>query len=66
MIVTQIQLARVLKVFEQNFAERGELGASVSIWQRGNQLLTHSAGWCEREHITPWTDHTLVPFWSAT
>ena len=66
MTITHVQLAQVLEVFEKNFASRGELGASVSIWQHGNQLLTHSAGWGERERITPFTDHTLVPFWSAT
>ena len=66
MTVTQIQLAKVLEAFDENFERRGELGASVSIWQHGNELLTHSAGWCEREHLQPWTDHTLVPFWSAT
>ncbi|MFT5107334.1 MAG: CubicO group peptidase (beta-lactamase class C family), partial [Pseudoalteromonas tetraodonis] len=66
MTITQVQLAAVLEVFEQNFATRGELGASVSIWQHGNQLLTQSAGWCEREKLRPWTDDTVVPFWSAT
>lgn len=66
MTLTQDRLARVLDVFEQNFATRNELGASVSIWQHGQRLLNHSAGWCEREQIRPWTDETLVPFWSAT
>jgi len=66
MTVTQQRLARVLDVFEQNFATRDELGASVSIWQGGQQLLTRSAGWCEVERLRPWTGATLVPFWSAT
>ena len=66
MTITQQHIARVLDAFEQNFATRDELGASVSIWQHGNQVITHSAGWCERERIRPWTDATLVPFWSAT
>ncbi|MGI9242802.1 MAG: serine hydrolase domain-containing protein [Verrucomicrobiales bacterium] len=66
MTVTQSSLGRVLDVFERNFAERNELGASVSIWQHGEEILAHSAGWCEREKLRPWTGETLVPVWSAT
>ena len=66
MTITQDRIARVLEVFEHNFTDRDELGASVSIWQHGNEILSRSAGWCERERIRPWSATTLVPFWSAT
>ncbi len=59
-------LGRVLEVFERNFHERGELGASVSIWWNGTELISEGRGWCEREHQRPWTAKTLVPVYSGT
>lgn len=59
-------LGKVLEVFARNFAERGEIGASVSIWWNGSELLSESAGWCEKEQVRPWTESTLVPVYSAT
>jgi CubicO group peptidase (beta-lactamase class C family) len=56
----------LLAVFEENFRSRGELGASVSVWWRGEELLSHAAGWQEREQTRPWTTDTLVPVYSAT
>ncbi len=56
----------VLEVFERNFRERGELGASISIWRNGTELISRGHGWCEREKIREWTDKTLVPVYSAT
>lgn len=60
------QLAAVKAVFERNFAEREELGASVSIWQHGQEILSLSAGFCEKGNRRQWTADTLVPVWSAT
>lgn len=57
---------RLKGCFERNFSERGELGASVSVWQGGEELVSLSDGWCEREKARPWTDETLVPFYSLT
>jgi CubicO group peptidase (beta-lactamase class C family) len=59
-------LGKVLEVFERNFRDRGELGASISVWWDGVELLSESHGWCEREQHRPWTDQTLVPVYSAT
>jgi len=56
----------VVEVFERNFRDRGELGASISIWWDGVELLNHGHGWCEREQQRPWTTETLVPVYSAT
>ena len=57
---------RVAQVFAQNFAERDELGASLSVWQHGEEIISLAGGFCERERLRTWTADTPVPFWSAT
>ena len=57
---------RLQEIFAENFAERGELGASVSIWHRGEEVLSLADGWKDREQTEPWTARTPVLFWSAT
>lgn len=52
--------------FAENFASRGELGASVSIWQHGEEILSLSQGWRDRQKTLPWTPDTLVLLWSIT
>ncbi len=59
-------MGQVIEVFERNFRDRGELGASVSIWWDGEELINEGFGWCEREEQRPWTTDTLVPVYSAT
>jgi CubicO group peptidase (beta-lactamase class C family) len=59
-------LAGVERAFERNFSHRGELGASVSVWRDGRELLSLGEGWCEREKVRRWTAETLVPVYSAT
>lgn len=66
MAVSPSALGSVLEVFERNFHERGEIGASVSIWWNGMELLSEGSGWCEKEKTRPWTTDTLVPVYSAT
>lgn len=66
MAVSLSVLGKVLDVFERNFRECGELGASISIWWNGTELIFRGHGWCEREKIRPWTERTLVPVYSAT
>lgn len=56
----------VQQIFRENFETRGELGASVSVWKDGVEVLNLASGWCEREQQRPWTAKTLVPFYSAT
>lgn len=60
------QLARLVSAFEANFEKRGELGASLSVWKDGEELMNIGAGWCEREQVRPWTVDTMVPVYSAT
>jgi CubicO group peptidase (beta-lactamase class C family) len=56
----------VLEAFERNFRERGEIGASASVWWQGRELLSLGEGWCEKERLRPWTARTLAPVYSAT
>jgi len=60
------QLLAVKQVFEENFNSEGEIGASVSIWQHGEEILKLSGGFCQNDTQTPWTDRTLIPLYSAT
>jgi len=52
--------------FRENFSKRGELGASVSVWEAGREVLSLADGYCDREQTQPWTSDTPVLFWSAT
>lgn len=53
-------------LFERNFAERGEIGASVSVYHGGEEVLNLSGGTLDRSSARPWEADTLVPVWSAT
>lgn len=66
MTVTLSALGRVVEEFERNFRDHAELGASVSVWWNGVEVLSLGQGWCEREKVRPWTAETLVPVYSAT
>lgn len=59
-------LGELLDLFEENFRSRGEVGASVSVWWRGEEVFSAGEGWCEKERTRPWTADTLVPVYSAT
>lgn len=52
--------------FEESFLTRCELGASVSIWQHGQEVLNLADGHCDRARTKGWDADTLVPVWSAT
>ncbi len=65
-VESPMNLQRVAELFDENFSERGELGASVCVWSGGQEVLSLAAGWCDREHTQPWTAETPVLFWSAT
>lgn len=66
MAVSPSVLGELLEVFERNFQERGEIGASVSVWWNGTELISEGQGWCEKERARQWTDQTMVPIYSAT
>ena len=54
------------EVFDRNFRERDELGASVSVWSGGEEVVSVSRGHENRERSREWKAETLVPVWSAT
>jgi CubicO group peptidase (beta-lactamase class C family) len=64
--VSPAQLGEVVECFERNFRERGELGASVSVWWNGVEILSEAEGWRDKAKARPWTADTLVPVYSAT
>src|SRR3954449_4123215 len=61
-----MDLAFFADEFARNFAERGDLGASASLWRDGREVLSLAGGFQDREKSRPWTAETPVLFWSAT
>ncbi|MEM1295128.1 MAG: serine hydrolase domain-containing protein [Verrucomicrobiota bacterium] len=57
---------QIAEHFESNFSERGEVGASVSIWRDGEEMVSLHHGFTDRAKTEPWTADTLVPVWSIT
>jgi len=57
---------RLKPLFQENFDNRGELGASVSVWQNGKPIVDLYGGFCDATRERPWTADTLVLVWSAT
>ena len=56
--------------FWENFRLRDELGASLSVWHKGCEVLSLAGGLAERRKGShperPWTEETPVLVWSAT
>jgi len=61
-----VNLERLNSAFQENFSTRDEVGASVSVWERGHEIVNLAGGFCDRQKTKPWTAGTLVLFWSAT
>ena len=61
-----MNIAAIRDAFEENFRARGELGAAVSVWQEGREIVSLAAGWCDRAQTLPWQEDTLVLMWSIT
>jgi CubicO group peptidase (beta-lactamase class C family) len=64
--ISPANLGSLLEQFYENFDRGLELGASVSVWWRGAEVLCEGRGWCERDRRRAWTPETLVPVYSAT
>lgn len=58
-------LEKVRSEFEANFAERGEVGASVCVKVAGETLVDLWGGLADSETGRPWERDTLVDFYSA-
>ena len=61
-----MDLVALRSAFDENFRTRGELGAAVSIWRNGHEILSLAAGWRDRAKTLPWHADTLVLMWSIT
>lgn len=59
-------LERVEAFFLENFEQRGDLGASLSIWHEGKEVLSLGSGFIDRKKEQPWSVKTPVLVWSAT
>jgi CubicO group peptidase (beta-lactamase class C family) len=64
--VRELDCNRAREEFHRNFTERGELGAALVIFRRGEEVLQVHGGWCDRQRTAPWTEETAVLVWSAT
>lgn len=58
--------SRVTRAFEANFSKGREVGAALSIWQHGREVLNLCAGFRDAARQSPWQSDTLVLIWSAT
>lgn len=54
------------RIFSKNFEEREELGASLSVWKDGEEIVSLHRGWQDRDRTREWKASTMVPVWSCT
>ena len=52
--------------FARNFAERGEIGAAVAAYWRGEKVVDLWGGWRTPNGDDPWKEDTMVPVMSTT
>ncbi|MFJ9907814.1 serine hydrolase domain-containing protein [Streptomyces sp. NPDC101152] len=60
------RFAAVRTAFEENFRERGELGAAVTVSVDGEVVVDLWGGWADAARTRPWERDTLVNVWSTT
>ncbi|MEU3937433.1 serine hydrolase domain-containing protein [Streptomyces sp. NPDC029044] len=60
------RFAAVRTAFEENFRERGELGAAVAVTVDGETVVDLWGGWADAARSRPWERDTLVNVWSTT
>jgi CubicO group peptidase (beta-lactamase class C family) len=56
----------VRSAFEENFGERDELGAAVTVTLRGETVVDLWGGWADGARTRPWERDTVVNVWSTT
>ncbi|MDC2954842.1 serine hydrolase [Streptomyces gilvifuscus] len=56
----------VRTAFEENFRERGELGAAVTVTVGGEVVVDLWGGWADADGTRPWERETLVNVWSTS
>ncbi|MFE6280994.1 serine hydrolase domain-containing protein [Streptomyces sp. NPDC057877] len=60
------RFAAVRTAFEENFRDRGELGAAVAVTVGGETVVDLWGGWADAAGTRPWARDTLVNVWSTT
>ncbi|POX59599.1 EstA family serine hydrolase [Streptomyces sp. Ru62] len=60
------RFAAVREAFEENFRERGELGAAVAVTVAGQTVVDLWGGWADAARTRPWARDTLVNVWSTS
>lgn len=55
----------VRDAFLENFAARGEKGASVSVFHRGEMVVDLWGGTSDHDELQPWERDTIANFYSA-
>jgi CubicO group peptidase (beta-lactamase class C family) len=60
------RFGNLAREFERNFAERGELGASVAVTLGGELVVDLWGGWCDADRTRPWTRDTVTAVMSCT
>ncbi|MFF1923445.1 serine hydrolase domain-containing protein [Streptomyces sp. NPDC058221] len=60
------RFAAVRDAFEENFRERGELGAAVTVLVDGQPVADLWGGWADRARTRAWEQDSLVNVWSTT
>jgi hypothetical protein len=54
-----IDRGSIQETFKDNFALRGEVGASVSVWFEGREILGLGSGFQDKAETLPWLfEHT--------
>lgn len=53
-------------VFAENFRDRGEIGASLCVYHRGECVVDLAGGWAQPERTTPFSRDTLAVVFSVT
>jgi CubicO group peptidase (beta-lactamase class C family) len=60
------RFAPVRAAFEENFRERQELGAAVTVTLHGETVVDLWGGWADAARTRPWERDTVVNVWSTT
>ncbi len=59
------RFAAVREAFRANFAERGEVGAAVTVLVAGTPVIELVGGWADQARTRPWQQDTLVDVYSV-
>ena len=60
------KFAEVRELFERNFAEEGEVGASFAVTVEGEFVVDLWAGHADKAQTRPWQEDTIVNVYSTT